>query len=190
VLAAAVVAGCGGGGDDDSTTEAADIPAGAVAKVGETEISKEDLDEQVEALTRAQRGSGVGQDTKQGRQVLQGQALAMLLNSRAIEQEAADRGIEVSREEIAERWEAASGKQFKTAKARRRFLGGQTEQDLLDQLRLQVLVERIEAQVFQEAGGGAPGTKAVARYRREFRQRWDKQTVCAKSYDAVGCTDG
>jgi hypothetical protein len=107
----------------------------------------------------------------------------------ALEQEAADRDIEVSDAEVRQRWESASQGQFKTKKALRRFLGGQTEQDLLDQLRLQVLTERIHEQVGEQAGGGKKGAKAVREFQKDFQKRWQNRTACREGYAAAGCAD-
>jgi len=213
VLAAALlaVAGCSGG--DDDSPSSSDVPSGAVAKVGDEEIGEEDLERQVEALARAQRPTGGGSPGGDGapgatggasddgaaggdsardaqRRLLRDQALAALLMREALEQEAAERGVEISETEVAERWQAAAGGQFKTKKALRRFLGGQTEQDVLDQLRLQMLSEGIAEQVSEEAGGGRQGARAVARFQREFRDRWQQRTACAEGYDAAGCAVG
>lgn len=192
-----VVAGCGG----DDSPSSGDVPSGAVATVGDVEISTDRLDEQVDALARAQRpvGDGAKADASDGsdddavakaeREQLEAQALSMLLMREALEQEAADRGIEVSDEEVSERWEAASQGQFKTEKALKRFLGGQTVEDLLAQLRLQVITERIHEQVSEQAGGGKDGKKAVANFQKEFQQRWQDRTACAEGYNAAGCAD-
>ncbi|HEX2161259.1 MAG TPA: SurA N-terminal domain-containing protein [Thermoleophilaceae bacterium] len=205
----ALAAGCSSDDDNGGNRPSSeDVPSGAVAKVGDVEISEADLDRQVEALARAQRGSGSAASDgsapggassgdadggpsaeEQLREQLEAQALATLLQRQALEQEAKDRGIEVTDAEVRQRWEAASRGQFKTKKALRRFLGGQTEQDLLDQLRLQVLTERIHEQVSEEAGGGKQGAKAVARFQKEFQQRWQDRTACREGFNAPGCTD-
>jgi hypothetical protein len=195
-LLALFAAACGGDDGDG------DVPSGAVATVGDAEISEGDLDTQVDALARAQRGNpggtssgdaGSGDSADGGelapdvRKQLESQALSALLLRQAIEQEAEDRGIEVSDEEVRERWETASEGQFKTEKALRRFLGGQTEDDLLAQLRLQVLTERIHAQVSEEAGGGKQGAKAVKQFQKDFQKRWQDRTACGEGYAAAGC---
>jgi hypothetical protein len=195
-LLTAFAIGCGGGDDDASS---GDVPSGSVATVGDTEISEEDLDDQVVVLARAQRSSGgspaSGSDDSDGdepsdaeRKQLEAQALSMLLLREALEQEAADRDIEVSDEEVEERWDTASQGQFKTEKALKRFLGGQTEEDLLAQLRLQVITERIHEQVSEQAGGGKKGAKAVKQFQKEFQKRWQNRTACAKGYAAAGCS--
>lgn len=191
-LLAVVAIGCGGG-DDSASSD--DVPSGSVATIGDVEISEQDLNDQVVVLARAQRSGGSstgkkGDDpSKAERKQLEAQALSTLLLREALEQEAADRDIEVSDEEVQQRWEAASQGQFKSKKALQRFLGGQTEQDLLDQLRLQVLTERIHQQVSEEAGGGKKGAKAVAEFQKDFQKRWQDKTACAEGYTAAGCSD-
>jgi hypothetical protein len=187
LLAVAVLAGCGGGEDGQGSD---DVPSGAVAKVGDAEIEQQDLDDQVAMLARSQRGSGGKQSGKQpAKEQLEQQALSVLVTRRAFEQEAADRGIEVTDEEVAQRWQAVGAGQFKTKRALRRFLGGQTQQELLDQLRLQLLSERINAQISEEAGGGKQGAKAVKRFQEEFGKRWADRTACAEGYTAGACSD-
>jgi len=197
LLAAALLAAPAGCGDDGDSPSSDDVPSGAVATVGETEISEAELDEQVDALVRAQRGSGGNDDSaadappsSQQREQLESQALSTLLQRQALEQEAADREIEVTPAEVRQRWEAASRGQFKTRKALRRFLGGQTERDLLAQLRLQVLAERVHQQVSEEAGGGKDGAKAVKQFQKDFQQRWSNRTACADGYTAAACAAG
>jgi FKBP-type peptidyl-prolyl cis-trans isomerase (trigger factor) len=198
VLLAPAATACGD--DDGDSPSSGDVPSGAVAKVGDAEISEEALDEQVDALARAQRGgpSGGGSSNgdaddeaaRQEREQLESQALSTLLMREALEQEAADRDIEVSDAEVRQRWESASQGQFKTKKALRSFLGGQTEQDLLDQLRLQVLTERIHEQVGEQAGGGKKGAKAVREFQKDFQKRWQNRTACRDGYTAAACADG
>jgi hypothetical protein len=181
-LASAVIAGCGSDDSDDAPSSA-DVPAGAVATVGDEQIGKQDLAAQVAVLKRAQRG-GDGMGQKQ----LETQALAALLTRAAIEQEAADRGVEVSPAEVRKSFRSTSRDQFRTRKALRRFLGGQTEQDLIAQLRLQELSERIGEQISKEAGGGKEGAKAVKDFQQELQKRWQDRTACAKGYTAPGCS--
>jgi hypothetical protein len=188
-FSALVAVGCGGGDDGDSPS-ANDVPSGAVATVGDVEVSKQDLDEQVAVLVRAQGPQGGGEAADVSRELrdqLEAQALALLLMRQALEQEAADRDVEVSDAEVRERWEAASKSQFKTKRALKRFLGGQTERELLGQLRLQLLTERIHQQVSEEAGGGKQGAKAIREFQKEFLQRWQDRTACAEGYTASGC---
>ena len=202
LLAAALLAigaaACSSGDDEAGGGGNGDVPSGAVATVGDAEISEDELDTQVAALARAQRGgpaggtssaSGGDEPSPAVRKQLESQALSTLLMRQALEQEAEDRDIEVTDDEVRDRWEAASQGQFKTKKALRRFLGGQTEDDLLAQLRLQVLTERIHEQVSEEAGGGKKGAKAVKEFQKDFQKRWQDRTACRDGFTAAGCAD-
>jgi hypothetical protein len=188
-LTAALMA-CGAE-EDDPRPE--DVPAGAVAVVGETEIGKAQLKERVAALRRAQPKqaqrprNAQAEQPGQAQDPLEQQALSALLQSTALEQEAADRGIEVTDAEVQRRWRMAIESQLRTRRALRHFLGGQTEQDVLDQLRLQLLTERIHAQVSEQAGDGKPGAKAVQEFQRGFQRELQERTACREGYAAAGC---
>lgn len=194
VAAAVIVVGlvaCGG--DDDDPKKPESVPADAAAVVGDAEIPKAQLEERVAALRRSQPGRREAkqspQQTRQTDEQLETQALSMLLYSTALEQEAADRGVEVTDAEVRKRWSSAVEGQFRTKKALRRFLGGQTQGDVLDQLRLQFLAEKIHEQVAEEAGGGKQGAKAVQEFQESFRKEWQERAACGEGYEAAGCSE-
>lgn len=182
-VAAALALSAGGCGDDGDGKGggSGDVPDDAVAVVGDREVSEEDLDRQAEALERAQRG-GAGDI---GREQLEQRALAALLQAEWLEQEAEKRGIEVDIADVRKRWRRAAAAQFDTKKALRQFLGRQTEADVLRQLRLQELTERIHEQVRAEAEGNPE--KAVKRFQRDFMERVRRSTACREGYTVPGC---
>jgi hypothetical protein len=171
-VAAIAVAGCSG--DDD------ELPEGSVARVGEQTIDRDELRREVAALERGARRSDAQPEQ------IERQALATLIQTALIEQEAERRGIEVTRAETRRRWRSATADQFKTAKQLRRFLGGQTQDDLIRQLRLQLLSQAIEQQVRVDAGPDG-ADRAVERFREEIRKRALDETVCGEGYSAPGC---
>jgi hypothetical protein len=183
VLLAVAAVGCGGGDDP----QAGDIPAGAVAVIGDAEISESALDRQTAMLVRAQRSANDTTLSGAQREQLASQALAQLLQREALEQEAAQRGITVDGSEIRRSWRASAKRQFKTRKALRQFLGGQTVAEILAQLRLQALTERIHEQVSKQAGGGKKGAKAVEEFQKDFQKRWQDKTACSGGYTTPGC---
>ena len=186
-LLAVLAIGCGGGDDGGDKPQAEDVPSGAVAVVGETEVPKTALDRQIAMLVRQQRRANGKAPTAAEREQIASQALAQLLQREAIEQEAAERGVKVSKAEVRRTWNSTAKRQFKTKKALRQFLGGQRVADILVQLRLQVLSERIAEQVSKEAGGGKEGAKAVKEFQKDFQQRWQDKTACSGDYAAPGC---
>lgn len=186
----ALVLALGACGGNDSSNE-------QVAVVGDAEIQRGEVDERVDALRRAQRDAASerfggadpatadsgspSQPSVSSRKALEQQAIAQLMVDAAIEQEAKRRGIEVTDAEVKARWDMSVGKQFRNEKALRKFLGGQTEEEALHQLRLQLLNQRIFDQVAEQAGGGKRGARAVKRFQRQFERRWRKQTKCSDS---------
>lgn len=189
VTLAAGIAACG-----DSSSDVPAVPDGSVAIVGQDEITRGDLDDRVTTLRRVQRQSVKGQKDAQPTgsddKTLEQQALSLLLQAAAIEQEAKSRGVVVTSAEVRQRWQAAAGAQFRNERQLRRFLGGQTKRDILDQLRLQLLNERILADVSEDAGGGKAGAKAAKDFQKEFQQRWREKTRCIAGKQSVGlCAD-
>lgn len=197
-LAISLVAGCGEDDADGGAKRPDDVPAGSVAVVGDSEISERELDRRVEALSRStgsRSSTTKGSTTNDGaskarrpspaqRRQLEGQALSGLLHEKAIEQEAADLGVSVDPREVRRRWDSARQAQFANDKAMRRFLGGQTEQDILRQLRLQLLTEKVHDKIREEDGDAA-----VARFQRDLQKRWTDRTACRPRYAALGCGD-
>jgi hypothetical protein len=179
IVVAVGLAACGG--DDGDEPAAQDIPQDAVAVVGDAQIPKPALQRQIAALRRAQAGAAEQRkrpETAPPKEQIERQALSSLVLAAALEQEAAERGIEVSAAEVRERWRTAVADQFQTKRALRRFLRGQTQRDVLEQLRLQVLTERIQAQISEQAGDGKQGAAAVKEFERSFQERWQQRTAC------------
>jgi hypothetical protein len=183
-LLALALVGAGCGGDDGGGNGSADVPEGAVATVDGEEISEERLDEQVAALRRAQSRGGA---SKLSRAQLEQQALTTLLQTKWLEREAEERGVKVSLAEVRQRWRSAADDQFPNRRALRRFLGGQTEADVLRQLRLQTLTERIHDDVRANADGNP--NEAVKEFQEDFPQSARESTSCREGYDAPGCGD-
>lgn len=198
---ALLVAGCGGS-DSETTPTADDVPKHSVAVVGDEEISRRDLEREIKAMgagegpaarpaagTTSQGAPAAVRDgaARRAPEQVERQALSRLLEVRAIEQEAMERGIRVSDAEIRRRWRAVTKRQFRSRRALRRFLDGQSVRHGLRQLRMQELVQRIHDQVRRQAGGGRAGERAVEEFQREFRRRWADRTACAEGVSATGC---
>lgn len=160
------------GSDDPETPQVDDIPAGAVALVGDEPVTKAELRRRIGALRRGQRKAGAATPS------LRQQALTLLLQEAALEQEAAALEVTVPEAQIRKRVDQAR-RQFKNERQFRRFLGGQTEADLIAQLRMQALTE----QVAEKDGAGDSNASALEALRREWRER----TVCRESYRVSAC---
>ena len=110
-----------------------------------------------------------------------------MLQRKWLEREAERRGVEVDESAVRRSWRATVRNQFPTRKALRRFLGRQTEEDVLGQLRVQALSEAIERDVRANADGDP--AKAVEEYRERFQRESRKATNCRDDLEAPGCSD-
>lgn len=178
LLVLALATGCDGSDAGDQSRDDA-----TVAVVGDEAIRESQLDAQVDSLLRAQSPEA----SKPGRDQLERQALAVLLQREWLEREARRRSIEPDDDAVRERWQETVRDQFQTDEDLQRFLGRQTETDALAQLRLQMLSEAIEADVRQAASGNSD--RALARYRRRFVRESQSVTSCRKGIQAPGCGD-
>ncbi len=168
------LAACGDDGDNEQAPTASDVPTGVVAVVGDEQITKDRLDEQVAAIRSSQpKGATVT------REQLRQQALAGLLQQVALDQEAKALGVKVTNAEVSRRL-AQAKRQFPSRRAYKRFLGKQPEADLLRQLRAQLLAER----VYEAASKDSSNPKQV---NEELRKRWTEKTACAEGYVTAGC---
>jgi hypothetical protein len=179
---AAVVSSCG---DDNGYSSAEDLPESVVAAVGDREITSAELRERAKLLAPGQVRPG---DDPPPRAELEQQAIALLVEETALEREAAERGIEVSAREVRRRWEAVSANQFANRKELERFLGGQSVEALLVQLRAQTLRERIVQDVRAKADGDP--TQATKQWEDAFRERTREDTTCRARYAGAGCPEG
>jgi hypothetical protein len=165
---AVLLAACGD--DSSNSTSGDDLPPGVVATVGDREITGADLRA---AKARVRRSlSGDGQQAGSGQ--LEQQAIASLLEEAALEQEARKLGIEVRRAEVAKRWRDVARRQFASERARKRFLGRQTVDDVVRSLRVQELKQRI-----RNEGGDDALT--------ELEDRVRETTACRSRYDVPAC---
>jgi hypothetical protein len=174
-LAAAVaLTACGDDSDDDAPT-AADIPPSAVALVGDEPITKAELKRGQATLSRLNPQLRRPRNVKQLRE----QAMASLIQQTTLEQEAQEQGVNVSAAAARRRLEQAK-RRFPDRRDYERFLGRQTEEDLLASLRAQLIGEK----VFQRLREGESDSKKVL---SEFNERWRERTACRPGYVVPAC---
>ena len=170
-----LVAGCGN-----------DVPSGAVAKVDDSVIKKEEFDHWLQAAAQGQQAAGTGgvvaapeppfteciaakkkQPAPPGSQKptddqlksqcqqefdsLKQQVMQFLISAEWIEQEADARGIEVSDAEVQKQFEDQKKQSFPSEKQYQQFLktSGQTEEDLLFRVKLDVLSTKVRDEIVQ-----------------------------------------
>jgi hypothetical protein len=178
-LLVALAIGVSGCGDGDTSANGDE----RIAMVGDNPIERHQLDDQVAALRRGQAEGA----TPPARAQLEQQALVVLLQREWLEQEARRRGVAVDEAAARERWSTTVRSQFADEAALRRFLGRQTEDDAIAQLRLQMLSEAIERDVRGNARGNVK--RALARHRRELERRSRAATSCEDGFqETPGCS--
>jgi FKBP-type peptidyl-prolyl cis-trans isomerase (trigger factor) len=176
MLTLVVVPACGDDDSEPSRPEVSDIPAGAVAIIGDETITKAEADRRVAALDRYQEG-------KQPADQLRKQAMTLLLQQAVYEQEARNQGVRVSDAEVRTRLARVAREQFPDRRAFERFLGRQRKSDLLRQLRLQLLAEKLSRRAQQQ--GGKP-----EQYARKLQRQWQDRTSCREEYTVLACGTG
>jgi SurA N-terminal domain len=196
----ALVAGCGGGGGDgagDSRPERQrTVPADAVALVGDQAVSRADFDHWLEIAAEQHDPESkrhTPEPGDEGYEAFRDQTMTFLISAAWIEQEAAAQGVQATDEEVGQSFAQQKQDSFPRAGGYREFLesSGQTEQDLIFRVRLDLLATKIRDAAGERAGG-EPGSeqegldKFVADFRHEYRER----TLCAKGFETAECSNG
>ena len=194
---ALVAAGCGD-----------DVPSGAVAKIGDTVIKKEDFDHWLGAAAQGQQPPGTGgkvvlpdppdfekciaskqkqpappgakkpteaqlkDQCKQEFDSLKQQVMQFLISAEWIQQEADSRDIEVTDEEVQKQFEDQKNQSFPNEKDYKEFLktSGQTEEDLLFRVKLDVLSNKVREKIIE--GKGDVSEDDIKKYYDENKERF------------------
>jgi foldase protein PrsA len=202
LLAAAAVlpvaiAGCGN-----------DVPSGAVAKIDDAVIKKEEFDHWLAAAAAGQQPPGVGgevalpdppefteciaakekqpappgaqkptdsqlkEQCQQEFDSLKQQVMQFLISAEWIQQEADARDIEVTDEEIQKQFEDQKNQSFPNEKDYQDFLetSGQTEEDLLFRVKLDVLSNKVREEIIE--GKGDISDEDIEAYYEENKERF------------------
>lgn len=118
-------------------------------------------------------------------------AMQFLITSAWVEQEAENRGIDISSQQVAANFQQKKHQAFPDDNSYRQFLttSGQNEQDLLYHVRISML----ETQLRQQVVKGKPPQaqqKAVSDFVKGFEADYRKQTLCAPGYTVPLCSNG
>jgi foldase protein PrsA len=194
---ALVVSGCGN-----------DVPSGAVAKIDDTVIKKDDFEHWIAAAAKGQQPPGAGGevvvpeppefteciDTKKKQPAppgapkptddqlktqceqeydsLKQQVMQFLISAEWIQQEAEARDIEVTDDEVQKQFEDQKNQSFPNEKDYKEFLktSGQTEDDLLFRVKLDVLSNKVRESVVE--GKGDVSDDDIQKYYDENKERF------------------
>jgi hypothetical protein len=184
VLALAV-AGCGGGGGDKkaaTTTPDHSVPADAVAKVGDTAIAQSMYDHW--------HAIGAKQDTTGT--ALRDQTMQFLLSSEWILQEAPKHGVSVTDAEVQTSFEQQRKQAYPSDADYQAFLekSGETEDDLIYRVKLQLLADKLREDVTKGVNGSADQKKTLDAFVKDFQARYKAITFCAENYVVDQCANG
>ena len=168
LLGAALVAGCG-----------SDVPAGSVAKVGDSTITKADFDKWLKSAaqgsaqggqastpdppnyakcvaakskqpapqgTKKPSAAALKKQCKQEYDQLKGDVMQFLIQSQWVQQEAADRGVKVSDQEVTNRLAEEKKRAFPGKNGEKRYQdflksSGMSEKDILFRFKLETLLQ-------------------------------------------------
>lgn len=151
-LPAAGLSACGG--DDE-------VPRGAVADVDGKPISQRDFDRWLTVVNASQQPPSKNRKKpkppKRGSPTynqLRDQVIQFLVSARWIEGEAADRDISTTEKEVERQFEQTRDQSFQSKKAYERFLetSGQSQDDILFRVRLDVLSNKLRQKLTTDVG--------------------------------------
>ncbi|HMJ96855.1 MAG TPA: peptidyl-prolyl cis-trans isomerase [Thermoleophilaceae bacterium] len=155
-LGALAIAGCGG---DDG------LPDDAVAKVGDTVITKADYNKSHRLITLSPFLKGESDE------VFKRKTMEALIVSEWVEQKAAAEDLTVSDDQVGRVFKARKNS-FPNEKAFRRFLkdAGLTEEDLRHQFRVELLQKKLEEKISRNAPKASP--TEIESYYEQHKKRF------------------
>jgi hypothetical protein len=205
VALCAVVAGCGGGSKSPAAASTGEglgapptagthakgssAPGGVSASASQSTPAVAYVSDAPIAVTTYQHWLAV-ENALGGTTSPSHEALAFLITSRWMLDEAAARGITVSAGAVRHRFDEVVHQSFSKSGSLRAFMAKshQNETDLLERIKVELLRARIAAKI--TAGQGAAQSKAtLARFEKSFHQHWKVRTKCKTAYVMEDCSE-
>ncbi len=185
------------------------MPAGSVAVVGESPVTRGQFDRWARIAARTGRLKVVPKPpgytkciarkkgTKTRRKArcaaefrrLRDEVMAFLLSWRWIELEAAERSIVATDEEVQAEFVKQRDASFPSDAAYLDFKDdtGQTDADVRYRIRVQMLSDRIRDRVLEESGATSNQEQVLADFVRAYRAKWVARTACARTWRTRDC---
>ena len=141
------------------------------------------------AVARASEGpAGKGRPTPSVTE-LHGEILGFLISAEWVRGEAKALHVGVSAAEVKKRFDRTRDQQFPRRREFEGFLRSsrQTVADLLFRVEVNVLSTRIMERIAAGHHSAASRERALSRFVRSFRLKWQAQTYCAAEYAVVDC---
>jgi hypothetical protein len=120
---------------------------------------------------------------------LQSEVLGFLISSEWVKGEAAARGIGVSPAKVRNTFDRIRHQQFHKRREFEKFLtkSGQTVVDLMFRVELNLLSQRIQKSITAGHRSGSSQRRALSRFVKAFKLKWQAQTYCATEYVVADC---
>ncbi len=119
----------------------------------------------------------------------QAEVLGFLISADWVRGEAASKGISVSAAEVKKTFERIRHEEFPKRREYEKFLSksGQTVTDLIFRVEQNLLSERIQKSVVAGRHSTSSKLRALSRFVKAFKLRWQAQTYCASEYAVADC---
>ncbi len=117
------------------------------------------------------------------------EVMGFLVSSYWVMDEAQALGVDISSGQVRRTFDKIRHQQFPREREFRAFLkrSGQTVADLMFRVKLNLLSQRIEKRVVSGHRGAKSQQRALARFVKDFKRKWQAQTYCAAQYATVDC---
>ena len=182
VLALAATLGTGGVAAQEGDAPAEALPADAVARVDERVIERSRFRHWRRIAAR-----DVGGDTTD--RELRRQVMSFLISATWIELEAQRRGIRATARQVRRAFARQRRQAFESRRQYRRYLrrSGQTEEDLLYRVRIDLLSTKVRRDLLRGVEGTRRRQRRLDRFVVRFRERWRARTTCARGFKVPDC---
>jgi hypothetical protein len=120
---------------------------------------------------------------------LQSEVLQFLISAEWVKGEAASKGISVSAAEVKKSFDRIRRQEFPKRGEFKKFVrkSGQTVADLMFRVEQNLLSERIQKSVIAGHHSQASKLRALSKFVKAFKLKWQAQTYCASEYAVADC---
>jgi len=188
-LLTTALAACGGDGDKRSADKPRTPAPDAVAMVGSAKITVREFDHWMRLASRSRRLAKVPPRGSPRWDGLRPEVMDLLIQNQWVSQEARRQEIGISNAELQLEFQRQKDESFPDERAYRRFIetSGQTEDDILFRLRVELLSNRFRERVVKGKDGRKARQAALDRFVKDFYDRWHPKTRCAPLYRHRDC---
>lgn len=163
-------------------------PAEILVCVGAQAITGASYAHWLTVAKKSEEPSGKGHPTASATE-LRDEVLGFLISSDWVKGEAADLGIRVSAAQVRKDYDHIRNQQFPKQREFKRFLrqSGEAVTDLMFRVELNLLSQRIQKRVAAGHRSASSKQRALSRFVKGFKAKWQAQTYCAAQYAVKDC---